>query len=129
MTLNCVTCGKSVRVSAAELHWAPLSALSAAAAHLCREPVPVIQPPATPRPPSPANAAVQQLVHEHLTPDPVGVVLLDDLRALHQELFGRYPDSGLFSRELIRVLPPGTAIRREMINGVRARRLIGMRLK
>ncbi len=129
MTLTCVTCGWTGIIAGGDLEWAPLSALSAVATHDCRPAASAIEPPPTPRPPSRASETVQRLVREHLAPDPAGVVPLDDLRSLFRDLYGRYPDSGLFSRELLRALPAGTAIRREMINGVRARRLVGMRLK
>lgn len=126
----CTTCGQAYPRAFTDddnLEWLPLDVLLATVEHECATPAwRDVPAPSTPRE---TDAAMLRFLAEALVRDPVGVVPFRDLLEAYEARSGIYPDSGLFSRRLRAVLPPGTAIRREMINGVRARRLVGMRLR
>lgn len=127
LTASCLTCGNTSPALGRgdHLEWLPLSVVLDLAEHTCR-PGPWPQAPATPRP---TDTEMIDFVTSYLTADPHGVILFEDLLDAFEAATGSSPGSGLFSRRLRAALPPGTAVRREMINGVRARRLIGMRLR
>lgn len=80
------------------------------------------------RTPHPSEEAMADFVAKNLIPDPEGVVALSDLMNRFELVKGTLPSSGFFSRKLRQALPGAVEIRREMIDGVRARRLVGMRL-
>lgn len=57
------------------------------------------------------------------------VIDLAELCELFDEEYGKGWGPGMFGRKLREALPSGIDIRREMIHGERARRLIGMRYR
>lgn len=126
LELTCGACGLVRPISAEDLDWRPLAFLLSAAKHECRPPSTA---PATPRPESPRVARVRSFVADYLVPDPTSAIALQELHDVFDGLPVGDPhlDRERFSQALRRVLPDGTAIRREMINGVRANRVIGMR--
>lgn len=114
-----------------DLDWAPLAAVLSAAEHPCRS-VEVVVPP-TPRLESPRVTEVRLFVAERVVFDLEAVVPLDDLyhvyRAWAQDLGSFRVDRERFARALREVLPAGAEMRRQMINGLRANRLVGARLR
>lgn len=135
LVLVCGDCGRERTLVPSDLQWQTLAFVMNAAEHDC-EPVPA-RAPVTPRPSRERFGAsqVRAFMADALTLAPGDVELLDDLypayREWHRGLSSDMPklDRERFSGALKSVLPAGTAMRREMINGVRARRLIGMRLR
>lgn len=79
--------------------------------------------------PSPGTKRMEQFIATQLIRDPVAYIDLSDLVERFELINGVYPDLSIFSRMLRKSLPPEVAVTRSMIDGVRANRLIGMRLK
>lgn len=139
--VTCTECGESLTLAVPR--WSRLDDLRDPA-HDCVTPAAVAHLAAAPT----ARVADPQLVAfvaEHLEPgqiSPLGIlrgahpifasggtdhVELSELHDLFEEEYRRGWGSGMFSRKLREVLPPNVDIRREMINGDRSRRVIGMR--
>jgi hypothetical protein len=137
--ITCTECGESLTLTAPR--WSRLSDLHEPE-HECAPAAPVrVQPVGTARTAEPDLAA---FVAEHIEPGHVSMlghlrganpllgggtehVELTELHDLFEEQYGKGWGSGMFGRKLREVLPQDVDIRREMINGDRARRIIGMR--
>lgn len=92
-----------------------------------------------------ADPAIKEFIAKHLTKGrgddpliagnvagaffPPDAIDVSELHDLFEEEHAKGWGPGMFGRKLREGLPPGTDIRREMIHGQRARRLIGMRWK
>lgn len=79
--------------------------------------------------PRAADKAMIKFIAEQLVPDDQGVVLLAELVERFEVTTGIYPDLSIFARKLREHLPASAEVRREMVDGVRANRLLGMRLR
>jgi hypothetical protein len=124
--LTCVDCEHvGLILAAVDLHLYPLATIIGFGEHPCRA-AEIPGPPATPRG---DDTPMRAFIAETLTPDTAGVVRLDRLVDDWEAQTGQSIDAGYFTRRLRAALPAGAAIRREMIGGIRARRLVGMRLK
>jgi hypothetical protein len=123
--LICVACGKTcILLHRNDLRATPLAAIVARGEHLCSVVTVPLGP--TPRPPGEADEHMRHFIESELTPNRAGVIRLQDLIDRYAARTGDWLDSGYFSRLLRKALPPGAEVRREMINGVRDRRLVGM---
>jgi hypothetical protein len=126
IVLVCIDCEHvGLNLAREDLVTHPLSTILAFGEHPCR----VVPPPVAAPTPRPDDVMMQAFIDTALMPDPAGVVLLDRLLDDWETRTGRGIDPGYFARRLRAVLPAGSEIRREMIGGVRARRLVGMRLR
>lgn len=126
---TCTDCGAKKGIPFADLRWAPPSAIEAFSAHACDAPTAPAPAVVTPRPTPDAagRERVRAFLAKTVEYDAGAFVLFSDLLEAYEEKTGDYAGAGRFSKRLRAVLPPGTAIRREMIDGVRARRVIGVR--
>lgn len=125
LILTCLECGGRRPLTLTTIKWEPLAALEATAKHDCPRSASAPAPaPRTPR----EDREMELFVASRLTRDPAGSVPLRDLLDAWCEQ-GRSIYEGVFARRLRAQLPLGAEIRREMINGVRARRVVGMRLR
>jgi len=127
LTTTCIDCGTVTVIPFADLQWAAPASIEAGSAHSCIAPVAPVPVPQQAEKDAEGRDRVRRWLADAVEYDAGMVLPFIDMMEAYEEQMSDYPGAGLFSKRLRATLPPGTAIRREMINGVYARRVYGVR--